>query len=78
MGVNTGAADGWSWMRGRSAHRLGDTEGMHRLPLLELVAVASALVDIARKKKPKPDKPKKPPRKRKPKAGEQWLDLLWL
>jgi hypothetical protein len=53
---------------------------MHRLPFTELaadwVAVATALVDIAKKRKPKPDKPKKPPRKRKPKPGEGLL--AWL
>jgi hypothetical protein len=55
----------------------GDTGTMHRLPIMDLVAIATALVDIARKRKPKPGKPKKPPKKRRPKPGEQWLDLLW-
>lgn len=62
------------------ADAAGDNAKMHRLPFTELaadwVAVATALVDIAKKRKPKPDKPKKPPRKRKPKPGEGLL--AWL
>jgi hypothetical protein len=55
----------------------GDNAKMHRLPFTDLIALAGALVDIAKKRKPKPGKPRKPPKKRKPRPGDGLLAFFF-